>query len=57
MDITDPYTAYCFNEVMSYIIVRLQNGDKPNWRINSTKNKIKEKHYKSFSDLYSKYEK
>jgi hypothetical protein len=57
MDITDPYTAYCFNETMLYIISRLEKGDKPIKEINKNKSeKFEEKHLSSFSQLYNKYD-
>jgi hypothetical protein len=58
MDITDPYTAYCFNQMMLYLTARLEKGDKPIKR-NQIKNektgKFEEKHLSLFSQLYSKY--
>lgn len=57
MDITDPYTSYCLNEAVGYIIARLENGEKPIKKINKTsKNKQKRSHYSSFSQLYEKYD-
>lgn len=50
MDIEDAYTAYCLDEAIAYISMRIRKGDKP---IFKKENKIKE--YSSFSDLYLKY--
>lgn len=49
MGIEDVYTAYCFDEAITYIRSRLAKGDKI---VNKSNKKCK-----SFSELYSKYEK
>jgi hypothetical protein len=58
VDLVDPYTAYCFNEAMTYIIARLEKGDKPIKKINDKGNKesLDSKRYSSFSALYDKYD-
>lgn len=43
--IKDEYTAYCFDEACCYIRNKLDNGEQPSFRVK----------YKSFSDLYKKY--
>lgn len=50
MDIEDAYTAYCLDEAIAYIRMRIVKGDKP-----ILKEENKTKKYSSFSDLYSKY--
>ena len=45
LDITDPYTAYCFDEACAFITGKLENGEEPQFT----------KKYKSFSDIYSQY--
>lgn len=45
LDITDPYTSYCFDEACAYIIGKLEKGEEPQFR---TK-------YKSFKDIYAQY--
>lgn len=45
-DISDPYTAFCFDEACAYITGKLEQGEEPQFR----------KKYKSFRDIYSKYE-
>lgn len=42
MDVSDPYTAYCLDEAVAYIIARIEAGEEP---------RFKQK-YKSMSDLY-----
>lgn len=46
LDIEDPYTSYCFNEACTYILARLEKGDNPTFK----------KKYKSFTDIYKKYD-
>lgn len=45
LDITDPYTAYCFDEACAYITGRLEDGEEPQFK----------KKYKSFKDIYAQY--
>lgn len=42
MDISDPYTAYCFDEACAYILTKIEDGDTP----------IFHTRYKSFTELY-----
>lgn len=44
-DISDPYTAYCFDEACAYIKARLDNGDEP----------VFEQKFTSFTELYKHY--
>lgn len=43
--LTDPYLSYCFDEVCGVIMAEIEAGNEPQFK---TK-------YKSFSDLYKKY--
>lgn len=43
--IEDDYTAYCLDEAIAYIIMKMKDGDEPSFK---TK-------YKSFSDMYRNY--
>lgn len=45
MNLQDEYTSYCFDEACAYIIVKMENDEEPQFT----------KAYKSFADLYSKY--
>lgn len=45
LDITDPYTAYCFDEACAYITGRLEKGEEPQFT----------RKYKSFKDMYAQY--
>ena len=45
MNITDPYTAYCFDQACTYIHKKMASGEKPQY--------VRE--YKSFSEMYKKY--
>lgn len=45
LDITDSYTAYCFDEACAYIVGKLENNEQPQFR----------QKYKSFKDLYAQY--
>lgn len=47
MDITDPYTAYCFDEACLFIARKLEDGEEPVFEVK----------YNSFADLYRQYEK
>ena len=42
----DEYTSFCFNEACALIMGRLDNKEEIHFRVE----------YKSFSDLYKKYE-
>lgn len=46
-DITDEYTAYCFDMACAYIQSKIDDGEEPDFR--------KNKKYSSFSDLYKDY--
>lgn len=46
LDITDPYTAYCFDEACAYMVGEMEQGNEPQFR----------KSYKSFKDMYAQYE-
>lgn len=56
IDKDDTYTAYCFNEACMYIMTRLENGDKPRYKVRKQEKKKKPKRYKTFSEFYKKYE-
>ena len=43
--ITDPYTAYCFDEACAYISRQIEEGNEPNF----------EKKFNSFTEMYSYY--
>lgn len=45
-DIKDPYTAYCFNEAVALIIIKMNDGEEPQFK----------KKYGSFSDIYKRFE-
>lgn len=47
LDIDDPYTAYCFDEACAAIIKNIEDGEEPTFKVK----------YKSFKELYAKYEK
>lgn len=47
LGIKDNYTAYCFNEACSYILLKLREGEE----IKAGKS-LENKTYSSFSDLY-----
>lgn len=55
IDIEDEYTAYCFDEAIAYITMELLKGKTPNFR-KIDQNTGEEKHYRSFSSLYEKYD-
>mgnify|MGYP006919293208 CR=1 FL=1 len=42
MDIADPYTAYCLDEAIGFIIGKIESGEEPVFKAK----------YKSMSDLY-----
>lgn len=45
LNITDPYTAYCFDEACAYITGQLEQGNEPRFT----------KKYNSFKDIYAQY--
>lgn len=45
LDISDPYTAYCFDEACAYITSKKENGEEPVFK---TK-------FSSFKELYNYY--
>jgi hypothetical protein len=45
MYIEDEYTAYCLNEAIATIILKLKNNEEPVFSVK----------YKSFSDMYKNY--
>lgn len=49
LGVKDSYTAFCFNEACSYILLRLQNGDE---MMRGGKGRLSKEKYSSFSDLY-----
>lgn len=52
MHIEDPYTAYCFDEACSYILLKLSNGEKPVYKVQDEQAEMETKHYKNFKDFY-----
>lgn len=52
LDITDKYTAYCFDEAVAFIIKKLKDGEKPKFKSDS---KIIVKEYSKPSDLYKQF--
>lgn len=50
LEIDDAYTAFCFDEVIAYIISRLKQGDKIKLPQAEAKN------YKRPSDLYKQFQ-
>nr|DAI66992.1 MAG TPA: hypothetical protein [Caudoviricetes sp.] len=46
LDISDPYTSFCFDEACAYIIQKLEDGEEPIFKAK----------YSSFKDLYAQYE-
>lgn len=52
MDISDAYTAFCFDEACAYIISEMRDGKEPIMNNNG-----KEKECRKPSDLYGKYNK
>lgn len=54
MDISDAYTAFCFDEACAYILKELKDGKEPIFKKGSS-NDLENSSYKSPSDLYKKY--
>ena len=54
MDISDAYTAFCFDEACAYILNELKDGKEPIFK-KRTSNDFENSSYKSPSDLYKKY--
>ena len=46
LDITDPYTAYCFDEACAFINDKMSQDEQPKFK----------KQYKSFKELYSQFD-
>lgn len=45
MGITDTYTAYCLDEALSFIYMKMEQGEEPRFK----------KEFKSFKDIYKQY--
>lgn len=54
IDREDTYTAYCFNEACLYIMVHLDNGEKPKYT-EMRDFKMKPKNYHTFSEFYKSF--
>lgn len=56
--IEDEYVAYCFNEACFYLMMRLKNGDKPNYRKFEEQERLSKQgktSYSNFKDFYKNY--
>ncbi len=51
LEIDDTYTAYCFDEACIYILSKVEDGEKPNFK-KFNKQEVKAKNYKSASEMY-----
>lgn len=45
MGVTDTYTAYCLDEALSFIYMKMEQGEEPRFK----------KEFKSFKDIYKQY--
>jgi molybdopterin synthase catalytic subunit len=54
MDISDAYTAFCFDEACAYILKELKDGKEPIFKKESS-NDSDNGIYRRPSDLYKKY--
>jgi hypothetical protein len=45
LGISDPYTAYCFDEACAFIVAKMENGEEPQFG----------RKVKSFTELYKLY--
>lgn len=54
MDISDAYTAFCFDEACAYILKELKDGKEPVFKKESN-NDSNDRSYRRPSDLYKKY--
>lgn len=50
MNITDDYTAFCFDEACAYIRIKLDAGEVPNYEMNEEA--IEQNEYSNFKDFY-----
>lgn len=55
--IEDGYTSFCFNEACSFIIAKLESGEKPRYieYVDIETEREDLKHYSSFKELYKTY--
>lgn len=53
LDITDKYTAFCFDEAIAFIIKKLKDGEKPKFGMDD---KVVVKNYSRPSELYKQFE-
>lgn len=53
--IQDTYTAFCFNEACSYVMLKLDSGEQPVYPV-LTESEKKQKEFKNFKDFYKQYE-
>lgn len=52
LKIEDEYTAFCFDEVCSHILAKLESGEKPDYNFDKKTQQTKKTHYSNFSDMY-----
>lgn len=45
LDLTDPYTSYCFDEACAFIIQKMENKEEPVFR----------QKFSSFKEMYTHY--
>lgn len=55
LDVTDPYTAYCFDEACLFIYSKMKDGEEPVFRTEG-KGEITKPHFNSLSDMYKHYD-
>lgn len=51
LEISDAYTAFCFDEACALIIKHLKDGEKP-----YVENMLEQKNYQKPSDFYKQFE-
>ena len=56
LGIDDGYTAFCFYEACSCILIHLMNEEEANYLEFDEKGEVKENHYKNFSDFYKQFD-
>lgn len=53
--INDEYLGFCFDEACAFIVMKMQNKEKPKFDDDKKETHHVKKKYKSFTDLYKDY--
>ena len=52
LGVTEEYDAYCLDEAVAYIILKMENGEQPKYKKSATAKKSQRASCSSFSEMY-----